>query len=67
MTMGDGCLIYLLLRKGSDPNAVEKKFVPVDEKFTAENMKRFNPAVSYYLEPLTDIHFNSHYMGEPDP
>ncbi len=63
----DGCLTYLLLRKGADPNVVQKKFVPVVEKFTADDMKRFNAAVSYYLEPLTDIHLHSHYMGEPAP
>ena len=63
----DGCLTYLLLRKGVDPNVVEKKFVPVVEKFTAEEMKRFNAAVSYYLEPLTDIHLHSHFIGEPAP
>ena len=63
----DGCLTYVLLRKGVDPNVVEKKFVPIVEKFTADDMKRFNAAVSYYLEPLTDIHLNSHYIGEPAP
>ena len=63
----DGCLTYLLLRKGADPNVVEKKFVPVVEKFTAEEMKRFNAAVSYYLAPLTDIHLHSNFIGEPAP
>jgi putative ABC transport system permease protein len=63
----DGCLTYVLLRKGADPNVVEKKFVPVVEKFTADDMKKFNAAVSYYLEPLTDIHLHSHYIGEPVP
>jgi putative ABC transport system permease protein len=63
----DGCLTYLLLRKGADPNVVEKKFVPVVEKFTAAEMKRFNAAAIYYLEPLTDIHLYSHYIGEPAP
>jgi putative ABC transport system permease protein len=55
------------LRKDADPTIVEKKFVPVVEKFTAEEMKRFNAAVSYYLEPLTDIHLGSHFIGEPAP
>jgi putative ABC transport system permease protein len=63
----DGCLTYLLLRKGADPAVVEKKIVPVAEKFTAEEMKRFNAAVNYYLEPLKDIHLYSHYIGEPAP
>lgn len=63
----DGCLTYLLLRKDADPNVVEKKFVPVVEKFTADEMKRFNTGANYYLEPLTDIHLRSHYIGEPAP
>ncbi|MFN2438101.1 MAG: ABC transporter permease [Chitinophagaceae bacterium] len=63
----DGCLTYVLLRKDADPDLVEKKFAPVVEKFTAEEMKRWNTAVSYYLEPLTDIHLYSHYMAEPAP
>ncbi len=61
----DGCLTYLLLRKDADPNVVEKKFIPVVEKFTAEDMKRSNSAVNYYLEPLPNIHLNSQYIGEP--
>jgi putative ABC transport system permease protein len=63
----DGCLTYVLLGKDVDPKLVEKKFVPIVEKFTADEMKKFNAAVNYYLEPLTDIHLNSHYMGEPAP
>lgn len=63
----DGCLTYVLLRKGADPAVVEKKFLPVVDKFTTTELKRFNAAVTYYLEPLTDIHLNSHYMGEPAP
>ena len=63
----DGCLTYLLLRNGADPNTVEKKFVPVVEKFTAEEMKRFNATAHYYLEPLSAIHLYSNYIGEPAP
>jgi len=61
----DGCLTYLLLRKGSDPSVVEKKFVPIVDKFTAADMKKYNAAVKYFLQPLTDIHLYSHYMTEP--
>src|SRR4030095_9016384 len=63
----DGCLTYVLLRKGADPDVVEKKFVPIVEKFTADEMKRFNSSSRYYLEPLTAIHLYSHYIGEPAP
>lgn len=61
----DGCLTYLLLRKDADPATVEKKFVPVVKRFTDEEMKRFNAAVTYKLQPLTDIHLYSHYISEP--
>src|SRR5258706_1263980 len=61
----DGCLTYLLLHKGADPAVVEKKFVPVAEKFTAADMKKYNAAVTYRLQSLKDIHLYSHYMLEP--
>src|SRR5678815_4072485 len=63
----DGCLTYLLLHKGVNPAVVEKKFKPIVDKFTAADMKRFNAAVTYSLQPLTDIHLYSHYMTEPEP
>ena len=63
----DGCLTYVLLRKDADPTVVEKKFVPIVEKFTADEMKRFNSSSRYYLEPLKAIHLYSHYIGEPAP
>ena len=62
----DGCLTYLQLKKGADPAVVEKKFKPIVDKFTAEDMKRFNSGVTYSLQPLTDIHLYSHYMTEPE-
>ena len=63
----DGCLTYLLLHKGADPGVVEKKLKPVADKFTAADMKKFNAAVIYTLQPLNDIHLYSHYIGEPEP
>jgi len=63
----DGCLSYLLLRKGVDPALVEKKFVPVVDKFAGADMKRFNASVTYLLQPLRDIHLYSHYIMEPGP
>ncbi|HET6993899.1 MAG TPA: ABC transporter permease [Chitinophagaceae bacterium] len=62
----DGCLTYLLLRKNVNPAAVEKKFIPVVDKFTGADMKKYNSAVVYSLQPLTDIHLYSHYMTEPE-
>ena len=65
--LSDGCLTYLLLSKGADRNVVERKFKPIVDKFTADDMKRFNASVTYSLQPLKDIHLYSHYMGEPEP
>ncbi len=61
----DGCLTYLLLRKDANVRAVEKKFIPIAEKFVGADMKKFNSAVVYKLQPLKDIHLYSHYMMEP--
>jgi len=63
----DGCLTYLLLRKDADPKKVEAKFNPVAYKFVADDMKKYNAAVSYHLQRLKDIHLYSHYMLEPGP
>jgi putative ABC transport system permease protein len=61
----DGCLTYLLLKKGADPKVVEKKFIPVVDKATSDFLKKVNASVSYHLQPLSDIHLYSHYMEEP--
>ena len=61
----DGCLTYILLRKGADPAAVEKKIPPIVEKGVGADMRKFNASVTYLLQPLKDIHLYSHYMGEP--
>jgi putative ABC transport system permease protein len=62
----DGCLTYLLLRPNVDPAVVEQKFLPIVEREAGTDLKKFNAAVSYHLQPLTDIHLYSHYMGEPE-
>ena len=61
----DGCLTYVLLRKDANPAVVEKKFAPIAEKFVGADMKKYNAAVVYKLQPLKDIHLYSHYMLEP--
>ena len=62
----DGCLSYLLLRKGADPKKVEAKFPPIVEKFAGADMKKYHSSVTYNLQPLKEIHLYSHYMFEPD-
>ena len=61
----DGCLTYLLLRKSVDPKKLEAKFVPVVDQLAGADMKQSNSAAVYHLQPLQDIHLNSHFMMEP--
>ncbi len=61
----DGCLTYVLLRPGANPKKVEALFPPIADKFVGEDMKKYNAAVIYNLQPLKDIHLYSHYMFEP--
>lgn len=60
----DGCLTYLLLKKGTDPVQLEKKFPALVESRAGEELKRFNAGVTYHLQPLTDIHLYSNLMME---
>ena len=53
------------MNKGVNPAVVEKKMIPVVEKFTEDDMKKYNAGVIYRLQPLNDIHLYSHYMMEP--
>lgn len=63
----DGCLTYVLLAEGAIPAEVEDKFVPIAETHVGELLERFNAAVTYNLQPLTDIHLTSNYMEEAEP
>jgi len=63
----DGCLTYLKLKEGTNPSIVESKFVPIVEELAGEELKNFNSAAIYTLQPLTDIHLYSNFMMEPGP
>ena len=63
----DGCLTYLLLRKDANPKTVEAKFVPIVEKANGDELRKFNAAAIYKMQPLTEIHLYSNYMQEPEP
>ncbi len=63
----DGCLTYLLLKPGTNPNALEAKFPAVVDKLAGEEHKRYNSAAIYLLQSLPDIHLYSNFMGEVEP
>ncbi len=63
----DGCLTYVMLRKGASAAAVEAKAKTVVDKAAGEELKKLNASVVYNLQPLTRIHLYSHFMEEPAP
>lgn len=60
----DGCTTYLLLRPGTDPRILEKKFGPFVTAQAGEELKQYNASVTYLLQPVTDIHLYSNRMLE---
>ncbi|MBC3788568.1 ABC transporter permease [Spirosoma utsteinense] len=63
----DGCLTYLLLRPGTNPQALEAKFPAVVDRLAGADHKKYHSAAIYTLQPLRDIHLYSHYLGETEP
>lgn len=71
---------YMLLREGSNPKDLEKKFPDLvathimpqaaqllGGDFTYENFKEAGNLMEYTLQPLTDIHLKSALYGEFEP
>lgn len=50
------CWTYILLKKGTDKDQLEKKFPEFIKKYFDEAIKEYS---LIYLQPLTDIHLNS--------
>lgn len=63
----DGFLTYILLDEKADPKAVEAKIPALAEKQAGEEMKRFNAAVKFHLQPIHAIHLDSNFMMEFKP
>lgn len=59
----DGFYTYLLLTIGADVPALERKFPDFVEKYKAGKVND-NVISVFSLQPLTDIHLNSHLLGE---
>lgn len=63
----DGCLTYLMLEEGVNPNQVEAKFPPIVAENESDFTKESNSSAKYLLMPVTDIHLDSNFMMEPGP
>ncbi len=55
---------YLLLREGTDPEAVEQKFPPLIDRRMGPVLKAVGGNIQFVLQPLTDIHLHSRLNGE---
>ena len=59
---------YVLLRKGTHPGELEKKFPSVIDKYKYSGVQIGESSKdSYFLQPLTKIHLFSHLNGEIEP
>jgi len=60
----DGHFTYVLLDQHADAQEFEKKLSTFAEEHEAEELKRAGAAMVFHLQPLTDIHLDSHFMFE---
>jgi putative ABC transport system permease protein len=55
---------YLLLRAGTDPAALEKKFLPLIDRKMGPVLKQVGGEVKFVLQPVAGIHLRSRLDGE---
>jgi putative ABC transport system permease protein len=59
---------YVLLRKGTHPGELEKKFPSVIDRYKYSGVQIGDTSKdTYFLQPLTKIHLFSHLNGEVNP
>ena len=60
----DGFLNYVVLKEGTDPVELTKKFPAFVQARAGEELARFNADMSFVLQPVTDIHLTSNFREE---
>jgi putative ABC transport system permease protein len=58
-----GSYTYLIARPDTDPQAFEKKLLPMIEA-ECPWLEEYNMTIALKMQPLTDIHLTSHFMQE---
>jgi putative ABC transport system permease protein len=61
-----GFYTYILLKPNTNAAALEKKLLPMYDKYMASIFKQFNINIHYGLMPILDIHLKSDFKGEPE-
>ncbi len=57
---------YVLLKPGVNPQAFEKKLLPMYDKYMASIFSKYNVKIRYGVQPITSIHLHSTLEGEPE-
>jgi len=55
---------YVMLAPGTNPKSLESKFPVLIERYLGSESKQHNFKNQLYLQPIKDIHLNSHYAKE---
>lgn len=63
----DGFLTYVLLNENTDPKEFEAKLPAYVEKREGAELKPNNAGMVFHLQPITDIHLDSDFIGEFKP
>ena len=63
----NGYYTYVLLKPGADLELLNKKLSTFLEKYIGSDMKKYKMYWSYFLQPLTSIHLESHLRYEIKP
>lgn len=59
-----GFYTYVILKEGVDPKQIDKKVEEYIEREFGETLREYKTGLSFKLQPLLDIHLNSHFMHE---
>ena len=62
----NGCYAYLVAAHDADPRQIEKKINSIAPDYTTSITKN-NGKTDFHLQPVTDIHLNSHLESEIKP
>lgn len=59
-----GFFTYVQFIKGTDPNKIDEGIAKLIEKEFGETLDEYKMGMSFKLQPLNEIHLNSHFMHE---
>lgn len=60
----DGFLTYILLDEHTNAKDFEAKLPAYVQKHAGEELKQYNAGMEFHLQPVTDIHLDSDFIGE---